>query len=166
MQTELILIRDAQAEDATALAALHAASWRYAYRGVLPALALERMIARHGPDWWARLARGVPPPLVLCFDGRIAGYAQIGRNRSGATGGEIYELYLAPEFHGLGFGRRLFEAARAALRAHGLEGLTVWALDENAIARRFYEALGGEPAGRGETWYGGKRIATVGFHWR
>lgn len=33
--------------------------------------------------------------------------------------GEIFEIYLLPEYQGLGFGRRLFNAARQELAAHG-----------------------------------------------
>ncbi len=47
----------------------------------------------------------------------IAGYASYGRNRAASLPyrGEIFELYLAPEYQGLGFGRRLFSAAQRAL---------------------------------------------------
>ena len=44
----------------------------------------------------------------------IAGYVSYGRcrDRSLPADGEIDELYLAPEYQGLGFGRRLFKAVR------------------------------------------------------
>ena len=54
MDTVAIDIRRARAGDAPALAAMHAAAWRYAYRGILPGLVLERMIAEHGEAWWRR----------------------------------------------------------------------------------------------------------------
>ena len=47
----------------------------------------------------------------------VAGYANYGRNRARSLHyeGEIYELYLRPEFQGLGFGHRLFSAAKRDL---------------------------------------------------
>ena len=38
--------------DAEEIARVHDASWRDAYRGVIPGVELERMIARRGPAWW------------------------------------------------------------------------------------------------------------------
>ena len=68
-----------------------------------------------------------------------------GRNRLAASPylGEIFELYLAPEYQGLGFGRRLFTAARRDLDARALKGLLVWALADNDRACGFYTRLGG-----------------------
>ena len=80
---------------------------------------------------------------------RVAGYANYGRNRARSLfyDGEIYELYLRPEFQGLGFGRRLFTAARRDLAQSGLKSLVVWALSDNEPAVDFYRALGGTRGG-------------------
>ena len=112
-----------------------------------PGLTLERMIARRGPAWWSRMhGRGFRALVVDC-DGTLAGYATLGRSRGagGRAFGEIYELYLRPEYQGCGLGRRLFaEARRKSWRRIGLDRLTVWALKrENEIACRFYRAMGG-----------------------
>ena len=114
MVETVITIRRPRKADAEEIASVHDAAWRDAYRGVIPGRELERMIARRGPRWWnSAIARG-SRLLVLDFDEAIGGYASYGRNRvpSLPYHGEIFELYLAPEFQGLGFGRRLFEAAR------------------------------------------------------
>ena len=74
-------IRHARPGDAEAIAAVHDASWRDAYRGVIPGGELERMIARRGPRWWhSAIVKGTGL-LVLDFDKAIAGYATYGRNR-------------------------------------------------------------------------------------
>ena len=143
MVETLITVRRARKADAEEIAAVHDAAWRDAYRGVIPGRELERMIARRGPRWWnSAISRG-SRLLVLDFDEAIGGYASYGRNRvpSLPYRGEIFELYLAPEFQGLGFGRRLFEAARADLADNGYPSTLVWALGDNDRALAFYELL-------------------------
>ena len=145
MDETVITIRRARRDDARDIAEVHDAAWRDAYRGLIPGRELECMIARRGPSWWdAAIARG-SRLLVLDFDDAIGGYASYGRNRVPALPhrGEIFELYLAPHFQGLGFGRRLFEAVRADLADHGYPSLLVWALADNERALAFYERLGG-----------------------
>ncbi len=168
MATVEIAIRRSRAGDAVALAALHAEAWRYAYRGVIPGLVLERMVARRGPGWWRRMHAVGGTTTILEFGKEAAGYATHGRSRSGRAGaqGEIYELYLRPEYHGAGLGRKLFEAARDELRAAGLRGLVVRSLAENEPACRFYRAMGGREFGRGAERVAGTRLAMVAFHWR
>ena len=97
------------------------AAWREAYQGIIPGprLAQDDRATRpalvalgHQPRTPARRAR--------CREA-IAGYASYGRcrDRSLAAEGEIDELYLAPEYQGLGFGARLFKAVRNDLRDRG-----------------------------------------------
>ena len=127
MKEALITIRGARAGDAAAIADVHDASWRDAYRGIIPGRELEKLVARRGPRWWqAAIERG-SRLLVLDFDDEIGGYASVGRNRvpSLPYRGEIFELYLAPHYQGLGFGKRLFAAARRDLADHDLASVIV-----------------------------------------
>lgn len=160
-----VVTRWSEGNDDEGLAEVHREAWRYAYAGIIPGLTLERMIARRGPGWWRRMHRRGGRALVVEFERIVAGYATLGQSRGRAGRGEIYELYLRPTHQGCGLGRPLFEAARAQLRRHGLEGLTVWALAENAVACRFYRAMGGVEAARSEDRIGGVRLAKVGFAW-
>jgi hypothetical protein len=45
METDVVHIRPARLKDATALPDVYAEAWRGAYRGIIPHLSLERMIA-------------------------------------------------------------------------------------------------------------------------
>lgn len=168
IETVAIETRWSSEADAEALAAVHEAAWRYAYAGLIPGLALEQMIRSRGADYWRASHRRGARALVLTLDGQVLGYAAIGRARGkrfpGA--GEIYELYLDPAAHGSGLGRRLFDAARKALRARGLKGLVVWCLEVNELGCRFYDAVGGVPAARSSTRLGGTDFALIGYRWR
>lgn len=168
MTTAQIDIRVPTQADAAGLAKLHQEAWRYAYRGIIPGVALEMMIARRGPGWWRRAWRAGMNTLVLEFRGMPAGYVTFGRCRGSQCpgGGEIYELYLGPEYQGVGFGRGLFQAARNELRRHGLHRLIIWSLIENDTACRFYAAMGGTAREEASREIGGVTLSMVGYVWR
>ena len=156
MSTTLIEIRRAKAADALDVAATHDEAWRTAYQGIIPGNELDKLINRRGPDWWDSAIRKGSRITILQFGEQIAGYANYGRNRARSLfyDGEVYELYLRPEFQGLGFGRRLFSAARKDLTQSGLKSLVVWALSDNEPAVEFYRALGGRAVARSSERFG------------
>jgi ribosomal protein S18 acetylase RimI-like enzyme len=104
---------------------------------------------------------------VLAFGDCVAGYANYGRNRARSLyyDGEVYELYLRPEFQGLGFGRKLFSAVRRDLLQSGLHSLVVWALSDNEPAVGFYRALGGKAVARSSERFGARVLDKVAFAW-
>jgi len=168
MSTILIEVRRAKAADANAVASTHDEAWRTAYRGIIPGAELEKLISRRGPAWWESAIRKGSRVSLLVFGERVAGYANYGRNRAKSLHyeGEIYELYLRPEFQGLGFGRRLFTAARRDLAQSGLKSLVVWALSDNDPAVEFYRALGGRAVARSSEKFGARVLDKVAFGWQ
>lgn len=167
MSTLSIDVRRARVDDAAGIAAVHDAAWRYAYRGVLPGIDLERMVERRGPAWWAKAIRRHVMVLVLEAGGRIVGYATLGpsRMRTLPYKGEIYEIYLLPEYQGLGLGRRLFHAARRMLGDLKFTGLAVRALRANEGATGFYRRLGGRTVVETGERIGDTVLPVVVFGW-
>ena len=165
MVETVISIRGARFGDETGIARVHDEAWREAYRGVIPGRELERMIVRRGPAWWRRAIAGGTRLIVLDFADAIAGYASYGRNRmpSLSYSGEIFELYVAPEYQGGGLGRRMFEAAQRDLAAHGYPTFVVWALAGNDRAVGFYRRLGGRIVRRAPEQFGAETCERVAF---
>src|SRR5690606_31087326 len=99
----------------------------------IPHHALQRMVYRRGVKWWENAIRRASTVLVAEMGGEVVGYATIGKNRARELSqqGEIYELYILPEYQGLGLGTRLFQEARKRLSARGLRGLVIWVLEDN-----------------------------------
>jgi ribosomal protein S18 acetylase RimI-like enzyme len=165
MRTSTISIRRARPADADPLADLFDETWREAYRGVIPGVALERMISQRSPQWWLGATQRVRPLVVVETAEAVVGYAVYGpaRGRLLQASGEIDELYIRPDHQGLGLGRRLFRAVRNDLSDHGLVIAGVWALEENTRARTFYAGLGGIEAARSVDRLAGAVLPKVGF---
>ena len=152
--------------DASGLAELFRQSWERAYRGIIPAVHLESIIRRRDKAWWQNAASAGSGLLVLEVAGKLAGYVTFGRTRGRSKQqGEIYELYLAPSYQGLGFGEHLFEAARYALDQRSLNGLVVWALADNESAHAFYWRRGGRPITKTTDKVGGVKLAKIAYAW-
>jgi ribosomal protein S18 acetylase RimI-like enzyme len=167
MSTTTIEIRRAKSSDATAIASTHDEAWRAAYQGIIPGPELDKLINRRGANWWDSAIRKGSRISILGFGEIVAGYANYGRNRARSLyyDGEIYELYLRPEFQGLGFGHKLFSSVRRDLTQSGLQSMVVWALSDNSPALAFYRALGGKAVARSSERFGTRTLDKVAFAW-
>ncbi|RPJ13143.1 MAG: GNAT family N-acetyltransferase, partial [Actinobacteria bacterium] len=73
------------------------------------------------------------------------GFAVTGPSEDADAGertAELYAIYLDPEQLGTGLGRRLLEHAVEDLRSRRFDTVTLWVLETNERARRFYEVAG------------------------
>jgi ribosomal protein S18 acetylase RimI-like enzyme len=147
-----VTIRDAVPDDADAIAEVHVASWRWAYEGLLPASALEDLSVDERAAMW-RQAAADPDPAARVFVAdaadeagqRLVGFASVGTttDEDAPSGtGELFAIYLVREIAGTGVGAALMDRAVRALRSAGLERATLWVLETNERARRFYERHG------------------------
>ena len=162
-----VRVRGAKSGDAKALARIFKDSWLLAYRGIIPHLHLDGMVRQRTPEWWRDALKSSDSALVLDVAGTVAGYATLGTSRArGSYQGEIYELYMAPVYQGLGFGERLFETCRFRLDKARLDGLIVWALNENEAAIDFYVRRGGRPRFSSSEHFGGRKVPKTGLVWR
>jgi GNAT superfamily N-acetyltransferase len=154
-----VLVRDAEPGDAAGIAEVHVESWRAAYRGLLPQQVLDGLDVSVRTDLWIRIMSRTDPArgavLVAEEDGRIIRLASVGRPRDEdadpARTGELGAIYLRPDAWGRGVGRALMEEAVSRLAAFGYVDATLWVLDTNERARRFYAAAGWVPDGTVKT---------------
>ena len=100
--------------------------------------------------------------------GTIAGYATLGLSRARALPqeGEIYEIYLRPEYQGLGLGRILFGEAKSLLKSLGCEGMVVWCLEDSELAYNFFLSAGGRDVAEGMEDFDEKYLKKVGLVWK
>ncbi len=139
-------IRLATAADAAVVGALHAESWRSAYRGLLPDAALDGdLVAERQQTWADRLGAGGTRRLtwLLLEDDAPEAFLSLVLEEDPVHGHLIDNLHVRPHLKSRGHGRLLLaEAAHAAARHDPAQPLHLLVLDGNWPAARFYERLG------------------------
>lgn len=146
-------IRLATDADVLPMANVHIVSWRETYPGLLPEPLLTRLsIAEEAIRWQRMLDRprrwGGTLAFVADHDGSIVGYGSCGEQRTKLLGdrgftGEVGELYVLRSAQRQGAGSGLIKAMANALHERGHYAMSLWVLEQNNAARRFYESVGG-----------------------
>lgn len=144
-------VRDARAEDADAFVRAYELSWD-AMAGPVVGKRLAELapLEDRRESFRAGLAQASPDARVLVAEneGSIVGVATCVRD--GATC-ELRSLYVVPDAWGAGFAQQLMVTALDGMRERGAAEATLWVLDANARARRFYEREGWTPDGETRT---------------
>jgi GNAT superfamily N-acetyltransferase len=151
-----VTIRPATVADALAIAEVHVHSWQWAYRGLIPDDYLDRLSIQRGAEVHTqRLAIETGGRTwVADQEGQVIGFATTGPSRdpdASPRTAEIGAMYLRREAAGTGVARALFVHAIQDLWQRGYEEATLWVLDNNARARKFYEKVGWFPDGTTKT---------------
>jgi len=135
-----------------AIAALHLASWRSAYRGIVPDAFLDAITMESRVVRWTRAVAAAGEQQVTTLvaeDGRnIVGLSSFGPSRDRAGFGEVYALHVLPHLRRTGIGSVLLRRTESRLRDVGWADAMLWVLRDNVAARRFYEAMGWVTTGR------------------
>ena len=165
-RNQAMVIRRARVADAAPIAQVHVQSWRESYRGLVPDGYLEQLsVAAHERQWRRSFAAGTWA-FVAEWEQRVVGFASGGLSRARRDiSGELHLLYVLRASQRHGIGRALFDACHYELARCGHRGMLVWVLADNS-ARRFYERLGGEPAGESSVTIAGAKLREVAYAWR
>jgi GNAT superfamily N-acetyltransferase len=149
-ENRAVAVRRAHVDDAERIAEIHVRSWQRGYQGLIPQAYLDGLDpALRAGRWVQSLAAADWSQggtlVVADEDGVILGFAnaQPSRDEDADTAvAEVTAIYLAPGAYGKGYGRELMTATLEFLAHLGNTQVTLWVLDTNARARRFYEAAG------------------------
>jgi GrpB-like predicted nucleotidyltransferase (UPF0157 family)/ribosomal protein S18 acetylase RimI-like enzyme len=161
-----VIVRPARVEDAAAIARVQIDAWRDTYRGIVPDAHLDALSYE---DYEHRRRTNLQDPATrthVAVDGDVVAFAMSGPERDPATGGgELYAIYVRASHRSRKVGRRLLLHVAEAFAADGVESMVVWVLRDNGNARRFYEAMGGQPRGEKTVEIGGATLSEVGYAW-
>jgi ribosomal protein S18 acetylase RimI-like enzyme len=165
-----ITIRSAKAEDAPVLGHIQVTSWRSAFRKIASDTFLDHMVSEESQaeDWKEILAGKDPVIFIAELEEMPVGYAWAQREDDNSVewDAELISLHILPEHKRQGIGRRLFAAAAAQLQERGCKSIYLWVLEENDPARKFYETLGGQLAGKQTIKLGDSELTEVAYGWK
>jgi len=143
-------------------------AWRLGFKGILPQEFLDRLDPSASCARWeidldpARF--GPPHFLVAETAGQVVGFSAFGPSRdedASPGSGEVFAIHVAPEHWGEGVGTTLLSSTVLELRAIGLVRASLWVMERNERARRFYERHGWRSDG---TERDSTRFANVSIH--
>lgn len=152
---EPLTLRQAKPADAQAIAEIHVAAWRAAYRGLVPQPYLDALSVEQRHDFWrGALSKPGAAKVAVTEDAQgVTGFCSYGptRDDDGDATAEIYAIYIQPGKWGRGAGRALCTLAFRAAAVRECTALTAWVFRDNRPARDFYEQMGFESDGARRT---------------
>lgn len=175
LSTTRFAVRPATLADAADIARVQTESWQTSYRGILPDSILDTMDPARRIGTRREILSDAAALNLVAYDTThhdLVGFANAGAARrhtsggAGATTGELYEIYILDRAKRFGLGRELFDVVRDWCRARQMTEMVVWVLENNAYARRFYEVMGGQLAGRIHSTVRGHGVVEVSYLYR
>lgn len=138
-------IRLATLDDAKYCANIHAESWNFAYGDIVPKETIDKHNVRWPTIWNKMLTNNIDTHYVITLDRLIIGFLTIAVARDNDFKESVYEivgLYLVPEHIGAGYGKQTMDWIKKEIKSRGYDKISLWVLEENNRARRFYEKSG------------------------
>lgn len=139
-------IRYADISDSKELANIHSSSWKIAYKGIVPDEILENITVEKREKYFEKaLSEGWEEDAIIYNDNEAVGLICIGKCRDedkNGTYGEIWGIYLLPDYWHRGIGLKLINWGLNELYKRKYKKVTLWVLEGNFNARRFYEKVG------------------------
>ncbi len=131
-------VRQAEPDDAPAIAQIWYDGWQEAHRGRVPD---ELVAVRTRQSFDQRVVVHLPDSSVADVDGRVVGFVMIIED-------EVEQVYVAPSGRGTGVAAALLAEAERRVAAAGHDRTWLAVVADNARARRFYERNGWVDEGR------------------
>jgi len=163
-----VSFREATVADCAAVAEVHVRSWRGSFAGIVPQAFLDGMSTEKRA---AAFEKGFSASFYRMFVAEaegagVVGFADFGEPRelAGIYEGELYAIYLLPEFQRRRIGEQLFKLGVGFLAGHGRRSMYLLALEASPY-RPFYEKMGGRVVGREPSEIGGVKYVELVYGW-
>jgi ribosomal protein S18 acetylase RimI-like enzyme len=139
-------IRYADVSDAEVLGEIHSKSWKIAYKNIVPDSILDNIRAENRKKYFEKaLSEQTEEDALIYVDNKAVGFMCVGKCRDkdqDISCGEIWGIYLLPEYWNKGIGAYFIQWGLKELKNRNYKKVTLWVLEDNLSARKFYEKMG------------------------
>jgi GNAT superfamily N-acetyltransferase len=153
-----VSVRPARADDIAEIARIHVDTWRWGYRDILPAAALDALSVEAATDAWGDAVAAPPSPRHHVFVAqeqtfRVGFVAVSPADELEDTDPEplttvaIGPLLVEPRWTRRGHGSRLLAAAIDTARADGMTRAIAWLPQADTTSQEFLSSAGWAPDG-------------------
>jgi ribosomal protein S18 acetylase RimI-like enzyme len=156
-----VTIRHAQPCDRGSIAAVQAESWRDAYAGLLPKEYLTGRLAQDLERHWSRVDIQPGDVVLVAEEDRVVGFVAVWCRPEPF----VDNLHVKPAQRSRGVGSALMRAAARELIRQNQSSASLWVLESNRRALRFYERLGGVCSGRATKNLFGHELESLRVVW-
>jgi Acetyltransferases len=140
------MIRSAISEDASRIVEINVCGWRYAYRGIVSdEILFGKMDIGKRIEPMRKTIEDLKNGIfVNDDDGIINGFMTIGkcRDEDAKNEYEIWAIYVEPLMIKQGIGTKLLKYAESIAIENKYNGINLWVLEKNELAKKFYERNG------------------------
>lgn len=154
-------IRNATRSDLEKLAALHADSWKDAYRGVLPQEFLAGQIDGLFSDYWKNIEILKDDIVLVAENHELGGFAAVWCRPDPF----IDNLHVRPDLRSKNIGSALMRALVEKLIENGHKTAYLWVFESNVKAVKFYHRLGGIQKERSVKDVFGLKVPSIKIEW-
>ncbi len=154
-------IRAATSNDFPAIAHIQSASWKDAYRGILPDDYLRDQVSADVARHWAEIEITHDDVVLVAENDKALGFIAVWCRPEPL----IDNLHVLPNARSRGTGAQLMVAAAGELLQRAHRNAYLWVMAGNLRAIHFYERLGGVQAESAVKRFFGNDVANVKIVW-
>lgn len=142
-----IKVRNIKKEDIPQVVNIQICGWKSAYKGIID----DNYLANMNPKEKIKIREkdyNENRFIVAEINNEIVGFCRYTDNmdktpETPEADCELRSLYVKPELKHNGIGKKMFQYAVNEFKHMGKTKMVLWCLKDNALARRFYEKMGG-----------------------
>lgn len=140
------IIREATENDSIKMGQVITLSWKTAYAGIVPEDYLNNLSFDDRAKTFSNdiNKKSDTDYFIAELNGKAIGALVLSkcRDKDLKDAGEVCAMYLLPEYIGKGYGTEMMRFSVSFLAKSGFDIISLWVLEDNSRARKFYQKCG------------------------
>lgn len=149
----IISIKPAETAHIPEMSHVVSAAWKDAYKDLITKKDMDKFTCtEYRQDSFSHIMKNGYDVFVLICDGKVGGVCSVCKcvDKRYQDTVVIEMLYILPQWHNIGFGRKLLSHTLREMRKKGYKKAVLWLLEGNENAECFYRKFGFKQTGKKE----------------